>query len=202
MCGNRSDGENEASRRVKTEFLVQMQGVGHDDTGVLVLGATNLPWALDPAIRRRFERRIYISLPEYEARYSYLYFRLGMLKRGMKDTPNDLSESDYDEFAKYTENYSGSDLNILVRDAVYEPVRRLQMAKLFRKLQNGKWTPCREGEAGENKSWLDFKDQTELDIGGITKQDFVTALKRTKPSVDGNQLKEYEDFTKTFGQDG
>ena len=69
MCGNRSDGENEASRRVKTEFLVQMQGVGHDDRGVLVLGATNLPWALDPAIRRRFERRIYISLPEYEARY-------------------------------------------------------------------------------------------------------------------------------------
>ena len=63
MAGNRSDGENEASRRVKTEFLVQMQGVGHDDTGVLVLGATKLPWALDPAIRRRFERRIYISLP-------------------------------------------------------------------------------------------------------------------------------------------
>ena len=68
MAGNRSDGENEASRRVKTEFLVQMQGVGHDDTGVLVLGATNLPWALDPAIRRSFERRIYISLPEFEAR--------------------------------------------------------------------------------------------------------------------------------------
>ena len=65
MCGNRSDGENEASRRVKTEFLVQMQGVGHDDNGVLVLGATNLPWALDPAIRSRFERRIYISLPEF-----------------------------------------------------------------------------------------------------------------------------------------
>lgn len=74
MCGNRSDGENEASRRVKTEFLVQMQGVGHDDRGVLVLGATNLPWALDPAIRRRFERRIYISLPEYEARY--IFFEL------------------------------------------------------------------------------------------------------------------------------
>eukprot|EP00178_Gracilaria_changii_P024094 TRINITY_DN7270_c0_g1_i1.p1 TRINITY_DN7270_c0_g1~~TRINITY_DN7270_c0_g1_i1.p1 ORF type:complete len:131 (-),score=24.15 TRINITY_DN7270_c0_g1_i1:295-687(-) len=96
MCGNRSDGENEASRRVKTEFLVQMQGVGHDDRGVLVLGATNLPWALDPAIRRRFERRIYISLPEYEA-------RLGMLKRGMRDNRNDLQESDYEEYAKRTE---------------------------------------------------------------------------------------------------
>jgi vacuolar protein-sorting-associated protein 4 len=65
---------------VKTEFLVQMQGVGHDDTGVLVLGATNLPWALDPAIRRRFERRIYISLPEYEARYFFFYVGLECLK--------------------------------------------------------------------------------------------------------------------------
>jgi len=84
MCGNRSDGENEASRRVKTEFLVQMQGVGKDDQGILVLGATNLPWALDPAIRRRFERRIYISLPEKEARY-------GMIKKGLKDNANNLT---------------------------------------------------------------------------------------------------------------
>jgi len=64
LCGNRSEGENEASRRVKTEFLVQMQGVGNDDRGVLVLGATNIPWGLDPAVRRRFERRVYISLPD------------------------------------------------------------------------------------------------------------------------------------------
>jgi vacuolar protein-sorting-associated protein 4 len=88
MCGSRSDSDNDASRRVKTEFLVQMQGVGKDDRGVLVLGATNLPWALDSAIRRRFERRIYIPLPEKEA-------RLGMLKRGMKDNVSTLEERDY-----------------------------------------------------------------------------------------------------------
>ena len=64
MCGSRDDSSNQSSKRVITEFLVQMQGVGHDDTGVLVLGATNIPWALDSAIRRRFERRIYINLPE------------------------------------------------------------------------------------------------------------------------------------------
>lgn len=81
-------------------------------------------------------------------------------------------------------------------------MRRLQLASKFRKLGNGKWTPCREGEDGEPKSWMDFKDQTELDIGTVSRLDFDSALKRTKPSVDQAQLKEYEDFTKTFGQDG
>jgi vacuolar protein-sorting-associated protein 4 len=53
LCGARGDGEAEASRRIKTEFLVQMQGVGNNMDGILVLGATNIPWQLDPAIRRR-----------------------------------------------------------------------------------------------------------------------------------------------------
>ena len=64
LCGSRGDGQNETSRRILTEFLVQMQGVGNDNDGVLVLGATNLPWTLDNAIRRRFEKRIYIPLPD------------------------------------------------------------------------------------------------------------------------------------------
>ena len=53
LCGSRSENESESARRIKTEFLVQMQGVGNDNNGVLVLGATNIPWTLDSAIRRR-----------------------------------------------------------------------------------------------------------------------------------------------------
>ena len=53
LCGSRGEGESEAARRIKTEFLVQMNGVGNDMDGVLVLGATNIPWQLDLAIRRR-----------------------------------------------------------------------------------------------------------------------------------------------------
>jgi vacuolar protein-sorting-associated protein 4 len=60
LAGTRNEGESEGSRRIKTEFLVQMNGVGHDDTGVLVLGATNIPWQLDPAIKRR---RVFFSSP-------------------------------------------------------------------------------------------------------------------------------------------
>lgn len=88
LCGSRSEGENETSRRIKTEFLVQMQGVGNDNDGILVLGATNVPWELDPAIRRRFERRIYIPLPELQARTGQFHIRLGK-------TPNNLTEEDF-----------------------------------------------------------------------------------------------------------
>ena len=58
LCTARSEGESESSRRIKTEFLVQMDGVGADQRGVLILGATNVPWELDPAVRRRFEKRV------------------------------------------------------------------------------------------------------------------------------------------------
>jgi vacuolar protein-sorting-associated protein 4 len=64
LCSARGDTESESARRIKTEFLIQMDGVGADMDGILVLGATNLPWGLDKAILRRFERRVYIPLPE------------------------------------------------------------------------------------------------------------------------------------------
>jgi len=85
LCGSRSEGENDSSRRIKTEFLVQMQGVGNSMDGVLVLGATNTPWELDNAIRRRFQKRIYISLPEAAARQ-------GILKNKGSKTKNNLND--------------------------------------------------------------------------------------------------------------
>lgn len=125
-----------------------------------------------------------------------------MIKQGLKDTPHSLTEADMKALAARTENYSGSDINILIRDAVYEPVRRLQLAKQFKKLKNGKWAPCRDNEHGQPKTWLDFKNHDEIDIGEITLDDIQKAMTRTKPSVDRKQLKQYEDWTKTFGQDG
>ena len=85
LTGTRNESESEGSRRIKTEFLVQMNGVGHDDTGVLVLGATNIPWQLDNAIKRRYvdtscsqDRTSQASL---DSKSGYIYLFLG-LKRG------------------------------------------------------------------------------------------------------------------------
>ena len=65
-----------------------MQGVGNNMDGVLVLGATNVPWELDQAMRRRFQKRIYISLPEAAA-------RAGILKNKGSKTKNNLTEEDW-----------------------------------------------------------------------------------------------------------
>jgi len=88
LCGSRSEGENDSTRRIKTEFLVQMQGVGNSMDGVLVLGATNVPWELDNAIRRRFQKRIYISLPDATA-------RAGIFKNKGHKTKHNLSDEDW-----------------------------------------------------------------------------------------------------------
>jgi vacuolar protein-sorting-associated protein 4 len=73
-----------------------MQGVGKDDDGILVLGATNIPWDLDPAVRRRFQKKIYICLPEHEARKV-------MFKLNLGNTPSTLTDEDFEVLASKTE---------------------------------------------------------------------------------------------------
>jgi len=100
-----------------TEFLVQMQGVGNNNDGVLVLGATNLPWELDNAIRRRFQKRIYIALPDAVARAGIFKIRGGKTK-------NNLTDADYTTLGELSEGYSGSDIAIVVNEALMMPVRK------------------------------------------------------------------------------
>eukprot|EP00484_Ammonia_sp_Unknown_P006896 CAMPEP_0197074146 /NCGR_PEP_ID=MMETSP1384-20130603/210962_1 /TAXON_ID=29189 /ORGANISM="Ammonia sp." /LENGTH=485 /DNA_ID=CAMNT_0042512987 /DNA_START=36 /DNA_END=1493 /DNA_ORIENTATION=- len=128
LATKRGDNDQDSTRRVKTELLVQMQGVGKECQGVLVLGATNCPWDLDPAVRRRFVKRVYIALPELHARKVMFKIHAG------KDTL--LSEQDYDVLAQRTEGFSGSDIAAVVQDALMEPVRTLQQATHFKKVRN------------------------------------------------------------------
>ncbi|PSC75535.1 SUPPRESSOR OF K(+) TRANSPORT GROWTH DEFECT 1 [Micractinium conductrix] len=206
LCSARSDSESEAARRIKTEFLVQMQGVGHgsDDKRVLMLGATNLPYALDQAVRRRFDKRIYIPLPEAPARASMFKIHLG-------DTPNSITQAEFDELGRRTEGFSGSDVSVVVKDVLMQPVRKTQDATHFRKARDpetGKemLAPCSPGEPGAFAATL----QTLADKGlaglvhppNITFRDFEQVLLRARPTVSADDLASYEKFTSEFGEEG
>ncbi|XP_077562725.1 vacuolar protein sorting 4 [Haemaphysalis longicornis] len=206
LCSTRSDNENDATRRIKTEFLVQMQGVGNDNDGILVLGATNIPWVLDSAIRRRFEKRIYIPLPEEPA-------RMHMFKLHIGNTPHMLTEEDFKQLAKRSEGFSGADISVLVRDALMQPVRKVQTATHFRRVRGPSrsdpniivddlLTPCSPGSPGAiEMSWMDVPGEKLLEPT-ITMADMLLSLSTAKPTVNDADLGKLKKFMDDFGQEG
>uniref|UniRef100_A0A8C2Q2Y3 Spastin n=1 Tax=Cyprinus carpio TaxID=7962 RepID=A0A8C2Q2Y3_CYPCA len=124
LC-ERREGEHDASRRLKTEFLLEFDGVqsGGDDDRVLVMGATNRPQELDEAVLRRFAKRIYVALPTEET-------RLKLLKNLLSKHRNTLSQKELSQLARMTEGYSGSDLTSLAKDAALGPIRELRPEQL------------------------------------------------------------------------
>lgn len=110
LCGSRNEGQSESSKRVLTEFLVQMQGVGNDNKGVLVLGATNLPWGLDSAIRRRFVKRILIPLPDDWARDA-------LTKHAISKTNLIITDAQVKIVVDKTDGFNSSDMVNLINDA-------------------------------------------------------------------------------------
>jgi len=217
LCGSRSEGESDSARRVKTEFLVQMDGVGKADGQVLVLGATNVPWELDAAIRRRFEKRVYIPLPEPDAR-AY------MCKLNLGDTPNDLDEHDFEHLGEITYGASGSDIKVLVKEALMQPLRRCQQAKQFSIDSEGFFTPCEQypncpscppkvasdppdkdytcQRCGAKRMQLWDVPPDKLKVPVVTYKDFEKTMRHSVSSVSEDELLRFVDWTKKFGQDG
>ena len=205
LCGARGDsGESEAARRIKTEFLVQMQGVSSTtdppDKRVLVLAATNTPHSLDQALRRRFDRRIYIPLPDASARRQMIHLHLG------KDTPHTLTNEDLDRIAAETERFSGSDMAVLVKDVLFQPVRKTQEATAFRAVEGGLYEPCSPGEPDAFEatlaSFVEIGSALKVVPPFVTRMDFEFALMRARPTVSEADLACFERFTEEFGEDG
>lgn len=113
----RNSSEHEASRRLKTEFLVEFDGLGSQENDrIVVLGATNRPQELDEAALRRFTKRVYVTLPDLATREHLIQSLLA--KQGCQ-LPSDIVRN----LAVYTDGYSGSDLTALAKDAALEPIR-------------------------------------------------------------------------------
>lgn len=174
LCSRRgSDTEHEASRRVKSELLIQMDGITNNEEPtkvVMVLAATNFPWDIDEALRRRLEKRIYIPLPRQIGREALL----GISLRDVEKSP----DLDLEKVAKSLEGYSGSDITNVCRDACMMAMRR-RIAGLT---------------AIEIKSLS--KDELELPV---TMEDFAAASKRVNKSVSPEDLRRYEKWMQEFG---
>jgi len=201
LLSARSSGtENEASRRSKTEFLIQWsdlqraaagreQGKADKKVGdasrVLVLAATNMPWDIDEAARRRFVRRQYIPLPEHGVREQ-------QIRKLLSHQVYELADDDIEVLVQVTEGtsspsflvlqcadmlagFSGSDITALAKDAAMGPLRNLGEALLH--------TPM---------------DQ----IRPIRFADFEASLYAIRPSVSQEGLKQYEEWAKNFGERG
>ncbi|XP_044977086.1 katanin p60 ATPase-containing subunit A-like 2 [Hordeum vulgare subsp. vulgare] len=162
--------EHEASRRLKTELLIQMDGLTKTKDLVFVLAATNLPWELDAAMLRRLEKRILVPLPEAEARHS-------MFKELLPAMTSNL-EVPYDILVEKTEGYSGSDIRLVCKEAAMQPLRRL-MSVL---------------EASD-----ELVPEEELpEVGPLKPDDVELALSNTRPSAH-LQAHRYEKFNQDYG---
>ncbi|KAM6954234.1 katanin p60 ATPase-containing subunit A1 [Aplochiton taeniatus] len=177
MCSRRGTSEeHEASRRVKAELLVQMDGVGgaseNEDPSkmVMVLAATNFPWDIDEALRRRLEKRIYIPLPSANGRVELLRINLKEL-----ELANDV---DMAKISEQMEGYSGADITNVCRDASLMAMRR-RIEGL---------TP----EEIRNISRDEMHMPTTMD-------DFEHALKKVSKSVSATDLEKYEKWIEEFG---
>jgi AAA+ superfamily predicted ATPase len=116
MGASRSDLKQSAMRHVINQFLAEMDGVGANNDGILILAATNAPWSVDPASRRpgRFDRIIFVEPPDAKAREE-------ILKGLMAGKP--AGEIDFGKIAKTTDNYSGADLKAIIDIATEEKLR-------------------------------------------------------------------------------
>lgn len=174
LCSKRgSDTEHEASRRVKSELLIQMDGITNNENPgkvVMVLAATNFPWDIDEALRRRLEKRIYIPLPSQVGRESLLDICLREVEKS--------SDLDLSQIAKNLDGYSGSDITNVCRDASMMAMRRRI--------------------SGLRPEQIKELSRNELELP-VTMNDFNEAILRVNKSVSAQDLRRYEKWMREFG---
>ena len=126
ILSKRSGSENEATKRLKTEFLIQFDGLGSNTNAkLLVIAATNRPMDLDEALLRRLPKRVYCGPLDENGRFEFI-------KKVINRVETNLSDEDIREIAQKTNDYSNSDLMEMCREAAYQPVRELTMDEILK----------------------------------------------------------------------
>ena len=166
---------DEVTRRVLSSLLTELDGLSGGKKGefVLFLASTNTPWDIDDAVISRFEKRIYVPLPDEDARMGIL--RIQLAKKGFEF-------DDYDWLVEKTKGYSGRDIKVLCKEGVYNMVRELN-----------------PGVADVADEGLEEIKKYEIKTRRLTKKDFEHALERMKPVTTEEMVRGYEEWNERFG---
>lgn len=187
--------EDESARRVLLELLRQMDGSGNGPDNVLVVAATNLPHRLDSALRRRFERKIYVPLPSLAERAELIAKKLGRPDSGM----HSLLVQDVMWMAASTEGYSGADLAALCNEVLLQPVRLCMQATRFRSTWDGYLVPSAWGWA--MRMMDPGFDTTRLKVpsAGVSDVQYVLAHTASRSVGGAGEMDRLMAFNKQFG---
>ncbi|XP_071173026.1 vacuolar protein sorting-associated protein 4B-like isoform X4 [Mytilus edulis] len=190
------------NRIVLTELMVHIQGIGLDNEDIHVILSAIKPWTIQRSVLRRLDKRMLVSLPDQEARRQIFI-------KNVKPLKNDVKDEDYLIFADKTEGYTGADISSIVRDAAMAPIRKIQNATHFKKVQGPSLTdpevvvddlltPCASQDSmAIEMSWFDVSED-KLSEPTVTNDDILKSLNGTKPSIDEDYLKKLNDFVKTW----
>lgn len=155
LVPNRESDVHEMSRSAVNEMLAQMDRTG--ERGIFIIGATNYPHTIDPAILRagRLDKKYFIGAPDKEA-------RTALFKLYLKKRPYDFG-IDYDELARLTENYVSADIQLIVNDAARNALKlhsRITMTLLITAIQS----TCPSLNAEEMKRYDKIRAKMEGDL--------------------------------------
>merc|ERR1712060_890098 len=180
--GSSSGDAGGAGDRVINQILTEMDGMGSKKS-VFIIGATNRPDIIDPAVLRpgRLDQLIYIPLPDEGS-------RLNILKSCLRKSP--LSpEVDLTHLAKSTPGYSGADLTEICQRAAKMAIRE----SIEKEIEAEK-----EREAAGDPNAMDT--EMEDPVPEITKTHFEEAMKFARRSVNDADIRKYEMFSQTLQQ--
>jgi vacuolar protein-sorting-associated protein 4 len=130
-----------------------------------------------------------------------------MFQLHVGDTPHQVTQKDFRRLADKTHGYSGSDISIVVRDALMQPVRKVIRATHFKHVKDPtsnseeltKWTPCSSGDpSAVEMSWSDIESDQLLEPA-LKIDDFLNSLDSVRPTVTENDIQRHENWTKESG---
>jgi vacuolar protein-sorting-associated protein 4 len=195
LCTKREEQHHTKSVQQFLRELDGITGASESMEGVFILACTNLPWSLDDAMLRRFERKVYVPLPMIDT-------RILLLRHYISKNEHILTDEHFKAIALETSHYSSSDISNLTKAAAMAPATVIRKSKHFVPLKDGFLLPCLANTPGAiAMQYSEILDTTKIVVPPITYEQLSDALSLVKSTIDVEKLERYEEWTMLYGSE-